>query len=81
MSTPERCLAQAEEAERMASVVSYERDRERLTRQAAEWRARAEELRAEQLQAPAAPAPAAPAPSWLRRVSQTLSGRRRTRDR
>ena len=47
MSEPERCLQQAEEAERMASLVSYERDRVRLMRQAAEWRERAAALEAQ----------------------------------
>ena len=43
MFTPEACIARAEEAERLAALVSYERDRARLTRQAAEWRALAAE--------------------------------------
>lgn len=46
MSTPESCIARAEEAERLAALVSYGRDRARLGRQAAEWRACAAELQA-----------------------------------
>lgn len=44
MPTSDRCIARAEEAERLAALVSYGRDRDRLTRQAAEWRTKAEEL-------------------------------------
>ncbi len=77
MSTPQRCLAQAEEAERLAAVVAYERDRTRLMRQAAEWRAEAAELEA--AEAPDA-APDAPR-SWFRRCSEALLGSRRTRER
>ena len=47
MPTPQACRARAEEVERLASIVSYGRDRERLTRQAHELRARAEALEAE----------------------------------
>lgn len=69
MSTPQRCLAQAQEAERLAALVSYERDRVRLSLQAAEWRARAAELE----DAPASAEPVEPvAPSALRRVVATL---------
>ena len=46
MSTPERCRARAEEAERLAGIVSYGRDKERLLAQAAELRQRAAELEA-----------------------------------
>lgn len=57
MPTSERCLARAQEAERLATLVSYARDRERLTRQAAEWRERAEALA---LTGPAAADPSPP---------------------
>ncbi len=73
MSTPERCLAQAQEAERLAEVVSYERDRTRLRRQAAEWRERAAALQAEE------PPPAEAPPSPLRRLTEALFGPRRPR--
>ncbi len=85
MSTPQRRLAQAQDAERMASLVSYGRDRERLLRQAAEWRAQAAELEAgpEPLsdagRAGAAGDGNTDRSSWLRRCSQALFGPRRGR--
>jgi hypothetical protein len=38
VSSPQHCLAMADEAERLVGIVSYERDRERLRTQAAAWR-------------------------------------------
>lgn len=64
MLTAETCLQRAAEAERLAALVSYERDRVRLTRQAAEWRDKAAELAA----APAAPTDEEAPRSWLRRL-------------
>lgn len=64
MTTSETCIGRAEEAERLAALVSYERDRVRLTRQAAEWRARAAEL-----QVVAPPEPVTP-PSLRDRLFQ-----------
>ncbi len=84
MSTPQRCLAQAQEAERPAAVVPYGRDRERLIGEAAEWRARASELEAAQAsperdaaspERGGAASGAAPR-SWLRRCSEALFGPR-----
>ena len=69
MSTPQRCIAQAEEAERLAALVSYARDRARLTREAAEWRARAVELEAS---APPAPEDGTSAPTGVRRLAAWL---------
>ena len=66
MSTADHCRAMAEEADRLASVVSYGRDKQRLQQQAANWRARAADVEA---RAPVAAAEAA-APgvmNWLRR--------------
>ena len=44
MSTADHCKAMAEEADRLASVVSYARDKDRLKQQAECWRAKAAEL-------------------------------------
>ena len=44
MPNPQHCLAMAEEADRLASIVSYERDKVRLKEQAESWRERAEAL-------------------------------------
>ncbi len=61
----------AEEAERLASVVSYERDRLRLTQQAEDWRTRADVLEASYPSL--APAPSPPErPSLLDRLRQAL---------
>ena len=46
MATADHCKAMAEEADRLASVVSYARDKIRLKQQADSWRARAAELEA-----------------------------------
>ncbi len=67
MSTPEHCHAQAQEAEQLASLVSYGQDRERLTTQAQAWRDKAAALEA---QAAAAAVEAAPRPSLVDRVRQ-----------
>ena len=48
MPTSNQCRARADEAERLAELVSYDRDRTRLTRQAAELRAEADVLEAEE---------------------------------
>ena len=50
MKSPEQLLAEAEEAERLAAVVSYARDKQALLEKAAELRRQAE-------QAPAKPKP------------------------
>ncbi len=78
MPNPEGYLAQADEAERMAAVVSYGRDREALMRQAAAWRAQAAALEGEEPAAAADPPPPEAA-SWLARCARALFGRRRTR--
>ena len=44
MSSPERLRARADEAERLAGIVSYGRDKERLAAQAAEMREQADAL-------------------------------------
>ena len=71
MPTPKACLDRAEEAERLAAVVSYARDREQLTRQALEWRERAAELAA----APPKPCTAAEPPSLVARLRQGIRRR------
>ena len=72
MPTADQCRARAADAERLAALVSYERDRVRLTRQAQEWRERAAAL-------DAAPPPSEPAPSpaLLQRVRRWLRPRTR----
>ncbi len=71
MPTHRQCLARAEEAERLASLVSYERDRVRLQGQAQDWRERAARL------AHAAP-PARPKRlSLIGRLLKGLARRRR----
>jgi hypothetical protein len=67
MSTPERLRARAEEAERLADIVSYGRDKERLAAQAAEMRERADALEAHQQHVEAAPTPRRKLPAWLSR--------------
>ena len=69
MSTPEACIARAEEAERLAALVSYDRDRVRLKRQAAEWRDRAAQLQAAG-PPPESPHEPAPQPTWRERLSR-----------
>ncbi len=44
MPSAQHCLEMAEEADRLASIVSYARDKVRLKEQAQDWRARAEVL-------------------------------------
>ncbi len=44
MSTAENCRAMAEEADRLAAIVSYGRDKVRLQEQATSWRARAQAM-------------------------------------
>jgi hypothetical protein len=44
MSTADHCRAMADEADRLAGVVSYARDKVRLREQAAHWRAKAAAL-------------------------------------
>ena len=58
MPTADQCRARAEEAERLARLVSYERDRDRLLSQAQEWREKADALEA-------APPAATPEPQPL----------------
>lgn len=78
MPTPEACLERAKEAERLAALVSYERDRTRLTRQAAEWRERAAEL-ASRAAEPAPPPETGNAPGSRRSWWARLTGRRPSR--
>ena len=66
MLTADHCRAMADEADRLAAVVSYGRDKVRLKDQAASWRAKADALDAQ----PVATADAAHSGSmfgWLRR--------------
>ncbi len=44
MPNSQHCLAMAEEADRLASIVSYGRDKVRLKEQARNWREQAEAL-------------------------------------
>ena len=44
MSSPQHCLAMADEADRLAGIVSYERDKVRLRTQADAWRQMARAL-------------------------------------
>ena len=68
MSTADHCRAMADEAERLASIVSYGRDKVRLREQAASWRAKAALL---ETQAPEPPAATGGGGlfGWLRRRS------------
>lgn len=71
MSTPEQMRERAAEAERLAGMVAYERDRARLTRQAEDWRTRADVLEATSPNlAPAAPPPGRP--SLLERLRRAF---------
>jgi hypothetical protein len=66
MSTADHCRAMADEADRLASIVSYARDKVRLREQAESWRAKAAALDA----APVSPTPTSDAGGmfgWLRR--------------
>ena len=65
MSTADHCKAMAEEADRLASVVSYARDKLRLQQQADSWRAKAAEL--ETYAEPQAYESRSGVMSWLRR--------------
>ena len=65
MSTADHCRAMAEEADRLASVVSYARDKVRLKQQADTWRAKAAELEAHA--EPEAAEGAGGVMGWLRR--------------
>ena len=47
MSTADHCRAMADEADRLAAIVSYGRDKVRLREQAVTWRAKAAALDAE----------------------------------
>ena len=51
MSTSEHCRAMALEADRLASIVSYGRDKDQLREQANQWRAKAQCIETEQLDA------------------------------
>jgi hypothetical protein len=53
--TREQCLAKAAEAEELARIVAFEKDKQRLRESAAEWRERA--TRAEAVSHPRQPAP------------------------
>ena len=44
MPNAQHCLAMAEEADRLASIVSYGRDKVRLKEQAKSWREQAEAM-------------------------------------
>lgn len=61
----------AAEAERLAEVVSYERDRLRLTQQAEDWRVRADVLEASSPSLTPAPPPPE-RPSLLARLRKAL---------
>jgi hypothetical protein len=67
MPTADHCRAMAEDAERLASIVSYTRDKVRLREEAQGWRTKAAELDAKaasaEPQAPSAPR----LMGWLRR--------------
>ncbi len=68
MPTVEQCRTLAEEADRLAGIVSYGRDKVRLRQQAETWRVKADALDAERCvrTAPAEPAAHSLA-GWLRR--------------
>lgn len=74
MPTPERFRAQAEEAERLAALVSYGRDKERLAAQAADLRQQAEVLETSLNLQAIAPPPRRRLPSWLRRLLTPSNG-------
>jgi hypothetical protein len=64
MSTADHCRAMADEADRLAAIVSYARDKVRLKEQAACWRAKAAALDVQ----PASAEPAKPGMfAWLAR--------------
>jgi hypothetical protein len=71
MSKSERYRARAEEAERLASLVSYGRDKERLIAQATELHAKADAAEASDAEPAPTPVRAPPRrrwPSWIRRL-------------
>jgi hypothetical protein len=68
MSTPERFRARAEEAERLADLVSYGRDKDRLNAQAAELRQQADVLETQLDMEALPPPPRRRLPAWLRRL-------------
>ena len=51
MPDAEHCLAMADEAERLAAIVSYARDKTRLKQQADSWREKARAMEAERASA------------------------------
>ena len=55
MPDAEHCLALADEAERLAAIVSYARDKTRLKQQAESWREKAKVMEAERAVARADP--------------------------
>jgi hypothetical protein len=67
MSTADHCRAMADEADRLASIVSYARDKMRLKEQADSWRAKAAALEATPVAACSPEAPANGLFTWLRR--------------
>ena len=71
MPTSSQCRARADEADRLAGLVSYDRDRTRLTRQAADLRAQADALEAEET-AKRLAADVGPPPSLIDRLRKAL---------
>lgn len=73
MPTAANCRSRAEEAERLAQLVSYERDRTRLMRQAKAWREKADALDAEAASGAAPePEPTDAAPTGVSRLRRWL---------
>ena len=66
MSTADHCRAMADEADRLAVVVSYAHDKVRLKQQADSWRAKAAALEAKPPEAAAAEVSGGVF-NWLRR--------------
>ena len=67
MPTAADCRARADETERLARLVSYERDRSRLLRQAQEWRDKADALDAAAFAPASTPEPPPATADRLRR--------------
>ena len=67
MQTAEQCRAMADDADRLADIVSYARDKHRLRQQAESWRAKAVELEHQPATAPE-PHPHRSRLDWLRRL-------------
>ena len=67
MSTAQHCREMADEADRLASIVSYARDKVRLKQQADSWRARAEAMESPTPPRPQAQEAAGGVRGWLRR--------------